>query len=120
MKRIVASFLAVPFLIEPLYAHQWYSKRRDPIYSYTTCCGGSDCAPLPQHSMTITPDGNLRVTLSLDEARLINPGRIEPFDEIIPHERIQIAEDGRPHICLMRLKRDERQGFYCIFLPPVG
>jgi hypothetical protein len=101
-------------------AHEWYTKRRDPIFNMTTCCGGSDCAPLPPHSITITPFGDLRVTLSLEEARLINPGRMEAFDEIIPFERIQTSEDGRPHICLMRIKSDDRQGFYCIFLPPTG
>ena len=52
--------------------------------------------------------------------RLINPGRIEPFDAVIPFERIQTAEDGQPHICLMRHSFDDRQGFYCIFLPPNG
>jgi hypothetical protein len=102
-------------------AHEWYGKRRDPIYNMTTCCGGSDCAPLPPGSMTVTPDG-LRVVLSLEQARLINPRRVEPFDALIPFERIQNSEDGQPHICLMEKDRaamgDMRQGFYCIFLQP--
>jgi hypothetical protein len=86
----------------------------------TTCCGGSDCRELPSHAISITPDGQLRVTLTLEEAQRINPGRIAPFDEVIPFERIQMSEDGSPHICLMRYKVDDRQGFYCIFLPPTG
>lgn len=107
-------------LASPAFAHSWYSQRRDPIYNTTTCCGGLDCRELPSHAISITPNGDLRVTLTLEEARFINPGRMEPFDEIIPFERIQTSEDGSPHICLMRLKTDDRQGFYCIFLPPTG
>ena len=74
--------------------------------------------------MSFTPDGDLRVTLTLQEARRINPARSEPFDAVIPFDRIQVSEDGSPHICLMASDRaatgDQRQGFYCIFLPPNG
>ena len=104
-------------------AHSWYSNRRDPIFSSTTCCGGTDCAPLPSHAIQITPEG-LRVTLTLAEAKAINPARVEPFNALIPFDRIQVSEDGRPHICLMSRDSadfgDKRQGFYCIFLPPNG
>jgi hypothetical protein len=105
-------------------AHEWYSGKRDPIFNQTTCCGGSDCGPLPAHAISQV-NGDLRVTLSLEEARRINPRRQEPFDEIIPFERIQWdAEDGSPHICLMEKNRasegDRRQGFFCIFLSPNG
>jgi hypothetical protein len=99
---------------------------RDPIFNQTTCCGGSDCAPLPPHAISYF-NGELRVTLSLEEARRINPRRSEPFDEIIPFERIQLVPpEGStgPHICLMEKNRanegDRRQGFFCIFLPPTG
>lgn len=109
--------------VSPAEAHSWYSQRRDPIFNMTTCCGGTDCAPLPSHAMQFTPDG-LRVVLTLAEAQAINPARVEPFDELIPFDRIQVSEDGRPHICLMSNNRaqygDQRQGFYCIFLPPNG
>lgn len=74
--------------------------------------------------MSFTPDGNLRVTLTLEEAQKINPARTEPFDAVIPFDRIQVSEDGSPHICLMTSDRheygDQRQGFYCVFLPPSG
>lgn len=100
-------------------AHSWYTDRRDPVYGTTTCCGGQDCAPLPEGAVHITKDG-LRVTLTLMQAMTINPTRIEPFDELIPFERVQTSEDGRPHICLMRMKIDDRQGFFCIFMPPNG
>lgn len=119
--RVYLSLAVLIFSTGAVQAHEWYSKRRDPVYNYTTCCGGSDCAPLPQSAIKVTPDG-LRVTLSLAEARLINPHRSEPFDELIPFDRIQDSEDGKPHICLMNSNLayigDKRQGFYCIFLPP--
>jgi hypothetical protein len=71
--------------------------------------------------MSITPEGDLRVTLTLEEARKINPARRMAFDEVIPFDRIQTSEDGSPHICLMATDRrevgDPRQGFFCIFLP---
>ena len=105
-------------------AHSWYSGKRDPIFNATTCCGNTDCGPLPPSAISY-PNGELRVTLSLEEARLINPKRSEPFDEIIPYERIQTVppEGGAgPHICLMEKNRasegDLRQGFFCIWLPP--
>ena len=71
--------------------------------------------------MSYTPEGDLRVQLTLEEARKINPARRMAFDEVIPFDRIQISEDGSPHICLMATDRrevnDPRQGFYCVFLP---
>jgi hypothetical protein len=108
-------------LATPALAHSWYSQKRDPIYNATTCCGGSDCRELPAHAMSYTADGDLRVQLTLEEARRINPARRMAFDEVIPFDRIQISEDGSPHICLMATDRrevgDPRQGFFCIFLP---
>jgi hypothetical protein len=120
--KLAALVAAFVFLVPVVsaFSHEWYSQRRDPIFNGTTRCGGFDCAPLPAGSISYTPGGDLRVTLSLEQARLINPGRIEPFDAVIPFERIQTAEDGQPHICLMRHSFDDRQGFYCIFLPPNG
>lgn len=118
--RLLLAVLALVWA-SPATAHEWYGKRRDPIYGKTTtCCGGTDCAPLPAHAIKASPDGSIRVSLTLEEARAINPRRDEPFDEIIPFDRLQVSEDGRPHICLMPRKTDERRGFYCIFLPPNG
>lgn len=126
---IVAILLAVSFLcltVSGAFAHSWYQERRDPIFNSTSCCGGRDCAPLPPHAISY-PNGELRVTLTLEEAQRINPLREEPFDEIIPFDRIQIVSpegSSGPHICLMNRNRDregdKRQGFYCIFLPPNG
>lgn len=123
MRMYFLTALAFLFVSQTADAHSWYGKRRDPIFNGTTCCGGTDCGPLPPHSMQITPDG-LRVVLTLDEAKKINPARSQPFDVLIPFDRIQVSEDGMAHICLMATDRaeigDPRQGFYCIFLPPNG
>jgi hypothetical protein len=125
LAALVAAFVFLAPVLSA-FAHEWYSGQRDPIFNQTTCCGGSDCAPLPPHAIS-SFNGDLRVTLSLDEARRINPRRVEPFDEVIPFERIQTVppEGGAgPHICLMEKNRasegDQRQGFFCIFLPPQG
>lgn len=123
MIRVFLACIVLAMTIGFADAHSWYSQRRDPIFNATTCCGGTDCAPLPSHAMQFTPDG-LRVVLTLAEAKAINPARVEAFDELIPFDRIQVSEDGRPHICLMARNSadfgDRRQGFYCIFLPPNG
>jgi hypothetical protein len=119
MKALLWALTALPFLSLTAEAHSWYSEKRDPIYSQTTCCGGSDCAPLPAHAISITPDGDLRITLTVEEARRINPVRRYGFDRVIQFERIQNSEDGTPHICLMAhdMENDPREGYYCVFLP---
>jgi hypothetical protein len=120
--RAIIAGAALAALTTSAFAHSWYSQRRDPIYSQTTCCGGSDCRELPAHAISITPDGQLRVTLTVEEARKINPVRRYGFDKIISFDRIQTSEDGTPHICLMAhdAPEDPREGYYCIFLPPTG
>jgi len=117
--KIWITLAALLFSATAAHAHAWYSLKRDPIYNATTCCGGQDCAPLPPHAISITPDGNLRITLTVEEARAINPVRRYGFDRIIQFERIQNSEDGTPHICLMAhdLEGDPREGYYCVFLP---
>lgn len=119
--RITSLIVLGLFSAQSALAHEWYSNRRDPIFNATRCCGNADCAPLPEHSISITPEG-LRVTLTPEEARRINPTRRSGFDRIIDFERIQVSEDGKPHICLMThdMEGDKREGYYCVFLPPSG
>jgi hypothetical protein len=120
--RAILSAAVLAALTSSALAHSWYGERRDPVFSATTCCGGLDCAPLPPHAISITPDGQLRVTLTVEEARRINPIRRYGFDKIISFDRIQLSEDGTPHICLQPHDdpNDLREGYYCIFLPPTG
>lgn len=124
MKALRATCLIVSVLLsaQPALAHSWYNGKRDPIFNTITCCSGLDCAPLPPHAISITPEGDLRVTLTPEEAQRINPTRRSGFDKIINFDRIQVSEDGKPHICLMthEMQGDMREGYYCIFLPPSG
>jgi hypothetical protein len=119
MKASAFLLIALIGLPTAANAHSWYSEKRDPIYNATSCCGGTDCAPLPAHAISITPDGNLRITLTVEEARAINPIRRYGFDRVIEFDRIQNSEDGTPHICLMAhdIEGDPREGYYCVFLP---
>jgi len=120
--RAVLTAAALVAIATPAMAHSWYSDRRDPVFNATSCCGNSDCAPIPPHAMSITPDGDLRVTLTVEEARRINPMRRYGFDQVISYDRIQMSEDGTAHICLIHvdIPGDQRDGYYCIFLPPAG
>lgn len=123
MVKLVAIAIAFFFAVyAPAFGHSWYSKKHDPVFNANNCCGGNDCGELPSSAIQWTPDGDLRVVLTLEQAKRINPFRTEPFDAVIPHERIQVSEDGKPHICLLSYDRkaegDKRQGFFCIFLPP--
>ncbi len=106
----------------PAQAHEWYGQRRDPIFSTSTCCGGMDCAPLPSHAISFAANGDLRVKLTVEEARRINPARLSDFNKTINFDRIQVSEDGQAHICLQPYEapEDPREGYYCIFLPPNG
>jgi hypothetical protein len=106
-------------MTSPAAARDWYSVRRDPIYNTQTCCGGHDCAPVKPEFVHRDPaTGDLRITIPLEEARKIFYNRMEPFDEVIPYERIQTSEDGQVHICLQSKNRGAMQGFWCVFTPP--
>lgn len=124
MKRLSGVLAALVLAATPAASHDWYTGKRDPIFNTTTCCGGGpkgDCAPLPEHALRVTPEG-LRVTLTAEEANRINYRRFTGFDMLIDFDRIQMSEDGKPHICLQPTQNefDLRQGYYCIFLPPNG
>ena len=119
--RLAALVAAFVFLAPVAFSHDWYSIRRDPIYRTTTCCGGHDCGPVKPEFIHRDPaTGDLRITIPLEEAREIFNGRQEPFDEVIPFDRIQIGEDGQVHICLQTKNHGAMQGFWCVFVPPNG
>lgn len=126
MKRIIAAvaFLFLGFCPPSAEAHDWYTKKVDPVHK-KGCCGGSDCAVLPidiPGVLTIEREG-YRVRLTLEQAKLINPQRKELFDHLIPWDRVQPSEDLNYHICIMAKDyesywRDPRDGTYCFFEPP--
>jgi hypothetical protein len=118
----VAALVAAFVFLAPVlaHAHSWYSQKRDPIFGkMTSCCGGSDCAPLDVKFIDFSDARGIRVTLTPEQARAINYLRRTGFDEFIDYARIQDSEDNQWHICLMgdTVSSDPRRGYYCIFAP---
>lgn len=63
----------------------------------------------------------LRVRLSLERSKLINPHSLLPIDALVIWDRVQPSEDGNWHLCIMSsFRAGERGGIYCLFMPPNG
>jgi hypothetical protein len=63
-------------------AHDFYTTTRDPVTAHS-CCGGMDCAPVPESEVRLAPGGYLYL----------------PTGELIPHARVQQAPDWQFHRC---------------------
>ena len=103
-------------------AHSWYTEKNDPVFK-TPCCGGNDCATWTILPGELTPEANgIRVRLSLEHSRFINPKSIAPIDALVIWDRVQPSEDGNWHLCISEYAREERadHGIYCLFMPPNG
>ena len=103
------------------FAHSWYSDKTDPAYK-TPCCGEKDCSMWAIRPGELTAEAaGLRVRLTLERAREINPVTIHPVDALVIWDRVQPSEDGNWHLCIMDTYRlDDRGGIYCLFAPPNG
>jgi hypothetical protein len=119
IKTFGTALLISLLMLQPVAAHEWYSEKHDPVTG-GLCCGGSDCRQLVivPGVMTAEADG-YRIRLTSDQARKINPYRIEAVDTLVPWARVQPSEDGNFHICIpptrnLMMKSD----FYCFFAPP--
>lgn len=113
---ILALFLVL--LTSYAFAHSWYSEKRDPV-THHGCCGGTDCATLLIEPGVLTPESDgYRIRLTVEQARRINPARLEPVDAFIPRARIQPSENGNFHLCLPRFNGVTMGDFYCFFEPP--
>ena len=101
----------------PANAHSWYSEKHDPV-TKRGCCGISDC-----HEIFLTPENyspeaeGFRIRLTAEQAKIINPGRLEPLDIFIPFDRVQPSEDGNFHLCIPRFNGVTLGDFYCFFAP---
>lgn len=130
MRRLLklAALVAAFFFVAPFVAalaHDPYSGRTDPVYG-NGCCGGADCAILEVKPGML--EGELdgyRIRLTLEEARKINPYRVQPVDTLIVWDRIQPSWDGNYHLCLRSRDAldmfggpDPRGAAYCFFAPP--
>src|SRR5690349_1652602 len=68
------------------HAHDWYSGTRDPSDGYG-CCGGHDCGIINPRWIHAA-DGGVRVVMTVEQARTINPAATEPVDAFVPENRI--------------------------------
>lgn len=61
----------------------------------------------------------LRVRLSVERSRFINPRSVAPIDALVLWDRVQPSEDGNWHLCISESYRDGlNKGIYCLFAPP--
>lgn len=101
------------------FAHSWYSEKKDPV-THISCCGGHDCAAwrIQPGEYTLEADG-VRVRLSEERTRTINPYSVLPIDALVIWDRVQPSEDGNYHLCISpTVRNNERGGIYCLFAPP--
>ena len=99
--------LALVLLSSPAAAHSWYDQ---------TCCGGRDCAPIPEGAVHATGDG---YEIHLEKGD--HPLAKGPIFAFIPYgdPRIVGSQDGRYHSCLVP-GFDGRQAFMCFYVPGAG
>jgi hypothetical protein len=100
-------------------AHEWYSKRSDPVHKWS-CCGGNDCNvfKIRPGNVMAEMDG-LRIVLSLSQAMEINPHAMEGINALVPWNRIQASETNDWGICIATSTRIKPSyGIYCLFEPP--
>jgi hypothetical protein len=100
-------------------AHSWYGGAKDPVSGYQ-CCGGSDCAAIPASWVRYERDG-FRLTLTIGQARAVNPHATKPIDAFIAPARVQPSPDMNFHVCLYAAdRREPNSGVICFFAPMVS
>jgi hypothetical protein len=136
MLRII---LALLVFTVPAYAHQPifsngivvqpdpYGGKTDPVHG-NGCCGGSDCDVLKVEPGMLEGEGDdLRLRMTLEQAKKINPYRTKPVDTIIRHGRVQDSWDGNYHVCIRSHDPTvpfsgepdiEKGAVYCFWAPP--
>ncbi len=100
-------------------AHEWYSSTADPVYQ-SSCCGGHDCAPVDSAWVSEVQQG-YRLTMTLDQARSVNPAAQAPVDAVVPWSRVQSPPnaDHQFYACIYdRDRTAPRQGVICFFATP--
>lgn len=94
---------------QPARAHSWYSGTNDPETGIS-CCGGTDCAPIPSSHVQIDKEAG--------------GWRYLPTGELIPWSRVQQSHDFEFHRCVFQhnVYEDRGVGFKqgdtrCFFVP---
>jgi hypothetical protein len=136
LAALVAAFLCAPAVVRSSLAHgpydeyvqMWppadtspYSDKKTPTGGL--CCGGTDCAPLLiEPGVLSAEEDGYRVTLTLEQARKINPYVTRGTSFVVPWDQVQPSWDTRFHLCIPNEPRGEAYApprmFYCFFAPP--
>lgn len=119
--RIILACAVLAMLATTAWAHSWYSLKYDPVLR-NSCCGGHDCAmwAIQPGEIAAEADG-VRIRLSLERTRTINPYSTRPLDTVVVWDRVQPSEDGNWHLCIPALERGAPfWGVYCLFMPANG
>lgn len=115
---IAAVIVAMLVLVEAASAHSWYSR--------TNCCSGNDCAGVPlDSSWVVQEEHGYQITLTLEQAKLVNPYASVPRNVFIPwhNTRIKVPPPLLPgetygpnvyHLCIPA----NSNGVYCLFVVP--
>ncbi|MBK1870582.1 hypothetical protein [Taklimakanibacter albus] len=101
-------------------AHDWYGYTADPVYQ-SNCCGGHDCAPVDPAWVSEVREG-YRLTMTVDQARTVNPDAQAPVDAVVPWKRIQSPPEAEHpfYACIYDMDRTApRYGVICFFATPV-
>lgn len=85
--RALLALCVVGLVALPVFAHSWY----DP-----DCCGGNDCAPIPDTAVTLTAEG-WKVRLEPGEHPMVTRG---PIEVIVPDEDVRPSRDANFHACV--------------------
>lgn len=111
---VIAALVALFMTVNLAFAHSWYSGTRDPTDGYG-CCGGHDCAVLDPR-WVFPVDGGVRVVMTLEQARTVNPLTVAPVDAFVPDARIQRSPDYDFHACIYDSNRGApRNGVICFW-----
>lgn len=122
---VLAALVAAFLILAPVmsaFAHDPYTGLRDPRTG-GLCCGGEDCAILNVRPGTLSfAEDGIRLRLTEEEARLINPKRIGPVDTVIPVDRIQETPKewgANFRVCIPteNLPRVRERDFFCFWAP---
>ena len=110
--------VAMLLIAEMARAHAWYTR--------TNCCNGNDCAPVPLDAgWVVMEEHGYQITLSLEQAKLVNPDATIPIDVFIPWRDYRIKSPpvlkaGETygaaiyHLCIPAYSN----GVYCLFVVP--
>lgn len=115
----LAAFFLLVVMVRQAHAHDWFSRKVDPVFGWR-CCGGNDCKIIKPNGRNITAEKDgYRIRLSLDEARAINPSATMPLDGIVTWDRVQPSETNEWAICIKPNDRSPKAGgVFCLFEPP--